>query len=47
MLPWILCGVLAIIAVILVFKIRIMQKSMDEICICMTEHLSSGCGAFR
>ena len=41
MLPWILCGVLAIIVVILELKIRIMQKSMDEICACMTEHLSS------
>ena len=41
MLPWILCGVLVIIVVILATKIRIMQKSMNEICACMTEHLSS------
>ena len=41
MLPWILCGVLAVIVVILAIKIRIMQKSMDEICACMTEHLCS------
>ena len=41
MLPWIICGILAVVIVILVIKIRIMQKSMDEICACMTEHLSS------
>ena len=41
MLPWILCGVLAVIIVILIIKIRMMQKSMDEICACLSEHLSS------
>ena len=41
MLPWILCGVLAVIIAILVIKIRMMQKSMDEICACVSEHLSS------
>ncbi len=41
MLPWILCGVFAVLAVILAIKIRIMQKSMDEICACLSEHLSS------
>ena len=41
MLPWILCGVLAVIIAILVIKIRMMQKSMDEICSCLSEHLSS------
>lgn len=41
MFPWIICGVLAIIVVILAIKIRIMQKSMDEICSCLSEHLSS------
>ena len=41
MLPWILCGVLAVIIAILVIKIRMMQKSMDEICSCLAEHLSS------
>ena len=41
MFPWILCGVLAVIIVILTVKIKVMQKSMDEICACMTEHLSS------
>lgn len=41
MLPWILCGVFAAVAVILAVKILIMQKSMDEICACIAEHLSS------
>lgn len=40
MFPWIICGVLAVIIVILVVKTRIMQKSMDEICSCLSEHLS-------
>jgi len=41
MLPWIICGVFAVIIAILVIKIRMMQKSMDEICSCLAEHLSS------
>ena len=41
MLPWIICGVFAVIIAILVIKIRMMQKSMDEICSCITEHLST------
>ena len=41
MLPWIICGVLAVVIVILTIKIRMMQKSMDEICSCLSEHLSS------
>ena len=41
MLPWIICGVLAVIVVILLVKIKVMQKSMDEICSCLSEHLSS------
>jgi len=41
MLPWMLCGVFAVIIITLTVKIRIMQKSMDEICTCMKEHLSS------
>ena len=41
MFPWILCGVLAVVIVILMVKIRMMQKSMDEICSCLSEHLSS------
>ena len=41
MLPWIICGAFAVIIAILVIKIRMMQKSMDEICSCLAEHLSS------
>ncbi len=41
MLPWTICGVLAVVIVILLIKIRMMQKSMDEICSCLSEHLSS------
>ena len=41
MLPWIICGVFAVIIAILVIKIQMMQKSMDEICSCLAEHLSS------
>ncbi|MBE6655110.1 MAG: HAMP domain-containing histidine kinase [Ruminococcaceae bacterium] len=41
MLLWMLCGVLTVIIVILLIKIRIIQKSMDEICACLSEHLSS------
>ena len=41
MLPWILCGVLSVIVIIFAIKIRIMQKSMDEICSCLSGHLSS------
>ena len=41
MFPWIICGILAVVIVILMVKIRIMQKSMDEICACVSEHLSS------
>ena len=40
-LPWIICGILAVVIVILAIKIRMMQKSMDEICACVSEHLSS------
>ncbi len=41
MLPWLLCGVLAVIALVLVIKIKTMQKGMDEICACLLENLSS------
>ena len=41
MFPWIICGVLAVVIVILAIKIRMMQKSMDEICTCLSEHLST------
>ena len=41
MLPWIICGVFAVVIIILAIKICVMQKSMDEICSCLSEHLSS------
>ena len=41
MLPWIICGVLVVVVVMLAIKIRILQKSMVEICFCLSEHLSS------
>ena len=41
MLPWILCSVFAAVAAVLAVKILIMQKSMNEICDCIAEHLSS------
>ncbi len=40
MLPWILCGILSVIFVLLVVKILILHKSMDEIRMGFTEHLS-------
>lgn len=41
MLSWIICGAFAVVIIILAIKIRMMQKSMDEICSCLSEHLSS------
>ena len=41
MLPWIICGAFAVVIIILAIKIRMMQKSMNEICSCLSEHLSS------
>ena len=41
MLPWIICGAFAVVIIILAIKIRMMQKSMDEICSCLSELLSS------
>lgn len=41
MLPWTICGAFAVVIIILAIKIRMMQKSMDEICSCLSEHLSS------
>ena len=41
MLPWLICAVLAVAVAVLAIKIRIMQNSMDEICACLAEHLSS------
>lgn len=32
MLPWIVCGALVVAVIILLIKIKLMQKSMDEIC---------------
>ena len=40
MLPWIICGAFAVVIIVLAIKIRMMQKSMDEICSCLSEHLS-------
>lgn len=40
MLPWILCGVLLLILLVLFGKLRLLQKSMDEICAELAEHLS-------
>ena len=39
--PWILCGALFIIVVVLFIKIILLKKSMDEICAELTEHLSN------
>ncbi len=41
MLPWFICAGLAIVVIVLIIKIKIMQKSMREICDCVSEHLSS------
>ncbi len=41
MLPWIVCAVLIAVVAVLIVKIRIMQKSMTEISICISQHLSS------
>lgn len=40
MLPWVLCGILAISVLALAAKVRLMQKSMDEIRADLGEHLS-------
>lgn len=37
-LPWVLCGVLALIIIVLFVKIYLLKKSMDEICAELTEH---------
>lgn len=39
-LPWVLCGILLIIILALCAKLWLLQKSMDEICIELMEHLS-------
>ena len=39
-LPWVLCGILLIIILALCAKLWLLQKSMDEICTELMEHLS-------
>ncbi len=41
MLPWMICLILIFALGMLVIKIRVMQKSMDEIRLCVLEHLSA------
>lgn len=41
MLPWLLCGILLLILVILIIKIISMQKCADKICALFAEHLSA------
>ncbi len=41
MLPWFLCAGLGLLVAVLIIKIKVMQKSMNEICDALTEHLSS------
>ncbi len=40
MFPWILCGVLSVAVTLLVLKILLLHKSMDEICVEFNERLS-------
>lgn len=42
MFPWIICGILSLIIIILVIKIVSMQKCADRIRILFEEHLSTG-----
>lgn len=39
-LPWVLCGVLLVIVIVLLIKVWLLKKSMDEICAELMEHLS-------
>lgn len=39
MLPWVLCGVLGTASLLLLIKIQLLRKSVDEICIGLSEHL--------
>ncbi len=41
MFPWILCGVLIILVVLLVIKILFLKKGIHDVCISFREHLSS------
>ena len=40
MLPWLLCGILLLIILILILKIISMQKCADKICALFAERLS-------
>lgn len=40
MFPWILCGILSVIILLLAVKNRLLQKSIDEVCTAFKEHLS-------
>jgi len=39
MFPWILCGILLISVLLLIGKIILLKRSMDEICTEFKEHL--------
>lgn len=41
LLPWVLCTALAVTVAALCIKLRLMQKSLDELCVGLEEHLSS------
>ncbi len=41
MFPWVLCGALAILVLLLVIKIFFLKKGMNEVCVSFREHLSS------
>lgn len=41
MLPWVICAGLIVMIIVLILKIAVMRRSMDEICECLSEHLSS------
>lgn len=41
LLPWLLCGILLVIVLVLLIKVWLLKKSMDEICSELTEHLST------
>lgn len=39
LIPWILCGILCIIVVLLLIKILLLRKSMDDICLDLMDHV--------
>lgn len=41
MLLWILCGVLTVLVLLLVVKIRFLKKDINNVCVSFREHLSS------